>query len=417
VALTLALLVIAGQVVRVPPLADPAGAALPDAWMLHTPWSHAILAPVTTLWDGIAMLSMSRLKGLLAGLGLGYLAWRVLAVRARRAPVGQTVRREVVILGLALAGFGLFVVLGVTWTSRAPVRLAGLTIDELAFEPHAHTNASHDVKGWPVAGWDAEASRVWHQRAGIDAVFLTDHNTTAGWTQFRGTPALGQAVVCPGVELSAHGAHVIVLGDPLPGDHRPYRGTPANRARLFQEVRATPGAVAIASLPEFRGEAALFLGEGVQGFEITSGSPKANEFTRAERDLVLAMARRHGLAIVGAGDQHGYGATPMVWNVMTLPGWRRAGVSPCAAIVAQLRGAGPAAVRIVERTRLRPDHPLPALLTPVGVVWLAWATMAPISAAGWLLWIGLAAAGRVAVGNALRRRKQHAIMSTVAVYR
>jgi len=417
VALTLAALVLAAQAARLPTLGDPTGAALPDGWHLHTPWSHVLLAPITTLWDGIAMLSMPRLQGLLVGLAIGYLAWRIRARRARPQRWGAALGREAWTLGVVLIGFVLFVLVGVTWTTRAPARLAGLTLDDLAFEPHAHTNASHDVQGWPVAGLDAEASRAWHQRAGIDAVFLTDHNTVAGWSQRRGDPAPGEAIICPGVELSAHSAHVVVLGSPLPADQRPYRGTPANRAALFQEVRATPGAVAIASLPEYRGQAAEFAAEGVQGFEIVSGSPKANAFTRAERDSVIALARQHGLALVGAGDQHGYGATPMVWNVMTLPGWRRAGTAPCAAIVARLRSGGPDAARIVERTRLRTDATWPVVLTPLGVAWIAWATMPPASAAIWLLWIVAVAWVRRALRHALRRRGQQAIISTVSPYR
>lgn len=408
------LLILLAQLTGPAALSDPLGGPLPPDWRLHTPLPYAMLAPWFTLWDGVAMLSFSRLKGLLLGSALGYLIWRVVARRRRLVRRGRVALEELRALGLALAVFLAFILVGVAWNQRPAVRLAGLALEELTVEPHSHTPASHDVTGWPVAGFTAEASRRWHQRAGVDVLFITDHNAPATWTAEEGRADMGQAHLCPGVEVSAHGAHVLVLGIPLPADQRPFRGSAANRARLFAEVRATPGAVAIASLPEYRGEVDALVAEGAQGFEIVSASPKASELPRAERDSVIAEARRHQLALVAAGDQHGYGATTMAWNVMRLEGWRREEGPLCAAVVARLRDGGPAAVRIVERARLRPDHPLPGLLTPLGVVWLAWATMGPASLAGWLAWIWIAALGLRAGQAALRRRRTRAIMSTVS---
>jgi len=408
------LLIALAQATAPAALRDPLGDPIPPEWRLHAPLPYAALAPWFTLWDGVAMLSLSRLTGFVLGLALGYLAWRIVVRRRRPVRPRRAVLEELRTLGLALGAFAGFILVGVAWNQRPAVRLGGLALEELTVEPHSHTPASHDVTGWPVAGFSAEASRRWHQRAGVDVLFITDHNAPATWTAEEGRGEMGQAHLCPGVEVSAHGAHIIVLGTPLPPDHRPFRGSAANRARLFAEVRATPGAVAIASIPEYRGQVAALVAEGVQGFEIVSASPKANELPREERDSVIAVARRHGLALVAAGDQHGYGATPMAWNVLRLEGWRAEEQPLCAAVVARLRDGGPTAVRIVERTRLRPDHPLPAVLTPLGVVWLAWATMTSASLVGWLAWTWLTALGMRLVHDALRRRRTRAIMSTVS---
>lgn len=404
--------ILAAWATRVSPLSDPLGGALPGAWQLHRTLAYALLAPLVTVWDQIAMLPISRLTGLLAGLGLAYLAWRIRVRLRHRLRWHRAVLRELWGLAVAVAAFLGFVLVGLTWHARPVARLAGLGVDELTVEIHSHTNASHDVQGVLVEGFDAAASRAWHERAGVDLLFITDHNTTRGWNLHRGELPLERTQLCPGVELSAHGAHVVVLGTPLPESEQPYRGAPGNRARLFAEIAAAPGAVAIASLPEYRGQAEQFIAEGVRGFEITSASPKGGELPRVERDSIIALARRHGLLLVGAGDQHGYGATPMVWNVLRLPGWRTADGPPCAGVVAQFRSGGPETVRIVERTRLRVDSVLPWILTPLGVFWLAWSTASAPVVLGWLAWIWIAA--RAAAWYRTQQRRHHdAAVATV----
>lgn len=402
-----------GQVIRLPELSDPLGAPLPDGWQLGTPLLYTALAPLFSLWDNVAMLSRSRLGGFVLGLALAHLAWRVAVRWRRRVRWPRALMEEARAFLVAVLALGLFVAGGMAWNTRPPRPLTGLSAGEFTVELHSHTNASHDVQQWPVAGFDAAASRRWHQRAGIDLLFLTDHNTTAGWDR-RGAAGLpGETALCQGIEISAHGAHVVVLGGAPLADPATYRGGPERRARLFAEVGSRPDLVAIASLPEYRGRARAFADEGVGGFEIVNASPEANDISRLERDSVIALARTRGLALVAAGDQHGYGATPMAWNVVNAPGWRRLGADPCALVVHRLRTGGPAALRITERTRLRPDHWLPGLLTPIGVLWVTWATLNPTLGLAWLVWIWLIALGRTALRDALRRRRTRAIMSAV----
>ncbi|MDZ4673283.1 MAG: hypothetical protein SGI84_02450 [Gemmatimonadota bacterium] len=396
-------------------LSDPLGVPLDPAWRLDSPWLYTLGAPLFSLWDNVAMLSRSRLTGFLLGLAVAYLAWRLLERRVRRVRMRRIVLEEFRSLILALAGLALFVGVGMAWNTRPARRLIGLGGDELTVEIHSHTNVSHDVKSWPVSSFDAEASLQWHQRAGVDVLFVTDHNLTTGWERLGPTHDSGGVQACPGIEISAYGAHVVVLGTPLPADPAAYRGSIENRSRLFAEVAATPGAVAIASLPEYRGEAADFLSEGAGGFEIVNASPKANEFTRVERDSTVALARAHGATLVAAGDQHGYGATPMAWNVLLEPGWRRLGGALCATVVARFKAGGPEAVRMVERTRLRPDHWLPGFLTPLGVLWLAWATLPLAGAVSWLAWIWAIAVGSDMARRGLRERRARAILSAVGL--
>ena len=61
-------------VVSVPALSDPVAGAAPPSLSLAVPWLYLVLAPLFTLWDGVSMLSMARLKGFLVGLVVLYLA-------------------------------------------------------------------------------------------------------------------------------------------------------------------------------------------------------------------------------------------------------------------------------------------------------------------------------------------------------
>src|ERR687896_928453 len=77
VPLALTGILLAARIASVPALSDPVTTALPDRLHLSVPALYLLLAPLFTLWDGISMLSMSRLKGFLVGLILIYLLWRI----------------------------------------------------------------------------------------------------------------------------------------------------------------------------------------------------------------------------------------------------------------------------------------------------------------------------------------------------
>jgi hypothetical protein len=377
---TTAALLIA-RVVAAPAIADPTGAPLPAGLELSTPWIHLVLAPLFTLWDGTSMLSMSRLEGLVMGLVVLYVLWHAIRVWRHRRPL-----REVGYALLALTGFLLFVLVGATW-HRPMIGLSGVPEGMLVVDFHSHTNASHDVQGL-MQGWDLEASRRWHRRAGFDAFFLTDHNTR--------NPAIGQArdevpYACEGIEISAWRAHVVLLGSVDSVDRRAYTTSLEGVLRLIEDASTRFDAISIASIPEYErnhwNNLEVFVAAGLDGFEIVNASPKANELSRARRDSVIAVARRANRIVVGVSDQHGWGATSMVWNLVPLGNGQRSGQNPCSAITARLRTAGFEAVQVVERHRLRAEAWWPAWLTPVGLVWETWRGMGWPLTLGWLAWV------------------------------
>lgn len=386
----------AARVVPAPALSDPTGAALPDGVRLSTPWLHVVAAPVFTLWDGMSMLSMSRLVGCVYGVVGLFVLWRLTRLWRHRRPL-----RELGIIALGLAGFVLFLVTGAIW-HRPMVALTGVPAGTVAVDVHSHSNASHDVDGL-MRNWDVRASRRWHARAGFDAFFLTDHNTQAPAP--RDDPP-GPPYVCPGIEISAWRAHILLLGTRDTVNRRPYTKSLDGVLTLLADANPKYGAVSIASIPEYEryhwNNLEAWVEAGLGGFEVVNASPKANELSRARRDSVIALARRTNRLVVGASDQHGWGATSMVWNLVALAGDVGGGTNPCLAILRRLSVGGFGAVQIVERHRLRADSGWPVWLTAPGVVWETWRATGWPATIGWLVWIWIAAAG----GSYMKRRRR-----------
>lgn len=386
-ALVCSALLLAARFVAAPALADPTGAPLAAQLHLRAPALYLLLTPLFSLWDGITLLSFERLKGFLWGCVLLYLLWRVVAVRARPRSIPRGILREAAVLALSLLGFVCFVLAGLVW-HRPMLALAGVVPDDMVVDLHSHTNVSHDVRGTLMRGFDVEASRRWHGRAGFDAFFVTDHNTTAGWRGARPDPGL-QPAVCPGIEVSAWRAHIVLLGDTTDVHQPEYDGSLDKVLHLLRDSRSRYGALAIASLPEysrsFWPDLDSLVGAGVAGFEIVNASPKAADFPVARRDSIIRLARAHDLLLSGVSDSHGWGATSLTWTLVPLPGWRSL-PNPCPALLERL-GHPDDQIRIVERHHLTPESPWPWLLTPLGVLWEGWRSQGTMLTIGWLVWI------------------------------
>jgi hypothetical protein len=372
---------LAARVAAAPALSDPLGRPLPPHLRLFTPSSYLVLSPIYTLWDGVAMLSMSRLRGFLIGLALLFVAYRVLRLILRRRFSLGDERRALVGALVALAAF----VAGGLINHRPMLRLAGAAPGVAVVDFHSHTNASHDVRGTAMGRFDTKKNLAWHQRAGFDAVFVTDHNTTAGLV-----PTDSPLALCRGREVSAWRAHIVLLGGELDSVRGPYGRDWAGLRRLLADADTTYGALSVASIPEYErnhwGRLDSLVDAGLDGFEIVNASPKANELTRARRDTVIDLARRSGKFVVGVSDHHGWGATSMVWSLVPVTDWENLPERLCAGIIDALQLGFPA-VTIVERHRLRPDDWWPSWLTPIGVLWETWRSMGWAVTGAWLMWI------------------------------
>jgi hypothetical protein len=384
--LALSVLLLCARLLAAPALSDPVSGAAPAALHLRVPGTYFILAPLFTLWDGISMLSMTRLEGLLIGLALVYLLWRVIRAAGRTGRQRSSIAREIGTLALSLVLLLAFLIIGALW-HRPMLALAGTTPSEVVVDFHSHTRASHDVRDTWMRGFDSAANRRWHARAGFRAVFITDHNTVQALPVSHGPDAA--PVLCPGIEVSAWRSHIVLLGDSLPVDRTRYNASLDGLLSLLRSSETAYGALSLASLPEYRrnhwNRLDTLVGAGLDGFEIVNASPKANELTRPERDRVIHLARDSNRFVAGVSDSHGWGATSMVWNLVRVP----AGAPPqaiCSAVLNRLR-SGFSAIQIIERHRLRADSPWPLWLTPVGVLWESWRGMGWPLTVAWLVWV------------------------------
>lgn len=382
--LTITAALLAARLAAAPELSDPTGAVIPPSLHLHAPWLYVLFAPLFTLWDGVSMLSMSRLEWFLIGLAILYLLWRAAhAVRLIRREESWSPLRELLVLVASLATLVAFVAGGLLW-HRPMISLTGAGPDEIVTDFHSHTQVSHDVHNTLMRGFDTPANLRWHRRAGFDAVFITDHNTVEGLVPWSGTPAR-----CPGIEISAWRSHVVLLGDSLPVDRNRYNRSLEGLKDLLAVSDSSYGALSVLSLPEYErnhwGRLDSLVAAGADGFEIVNAAPKAAELTRARRDSVVALARRTNRFVVGVSDSHGWGATSLVWNLVPASGWR-AGGDPCARVLARLH-EGFDAVQVVERHHLRADSGWPLWLTPLGVVWETWRGVGAVLLWSWLAWI------------------------------
>ena len=390
-----ALLLIA-RLAGAPALFDPAGGTLPDGVRLRYPPLYLMLGPLFSLWDQVSMLDIDRLRGWLVGLGLLFLIWRLAVIRGRRRRLPGLPwvlwRRDGLRLLLAIAALALFIVGGALW-HRPMAALTGAPPSTIVADLHSHTNASHDVKGTLMGGFDAEANRRWHARAGFEAAFITDHNTTAGLPAMPSGASVAPGsgtVLCPGEEVSAGPGHIVVLGVTSPVDRSEFPPTYPGLLALLHDKDSLRSALTIASLPEYREHLWPRLPElvraGLDGFEIVNAAPRADALSPIERDSVIRLARDNDEFLAGVSDNHGWGATSMVWNLV-------AGTPPvppparCGAVLDRLRSGGFGAIQIAERRHLTRESLWPEWLTPLGVVWETWRTMGWALTASWLVWI------------------------------
>lgn len=309
VAILLIVLLLVTAIHPLPALVDAVTGSAPGDADLDRPVLYVLFAPLSNTLDALTFLSLPRAVWAL-------IVWIILLAAAgavRASSDSHSVRRIIATAALGPAIIVLLVVAAVLLPRPVPRLVSdgpGTVIDY-----HAHTKASHD--GRP--GWTLAKLAEWHERQGFQASYVTDHNVV-----YDGSlpPAEVSISLLPGVEWSVHEQHVVAIGpvEPLPRDS--FTVSTARMVRIFGAIERQ-GALSIASLPEYwrhhQEELGAFVMAGVDGFEIVNCSPKALGFPTDLRRQVISLAGSHDLMVVGASDNHGWGAVTCVWNV-SLPG-------------------------------------------------------------------------------------------------
>ena len=309
-------------VFSLPPLVDVGNPTLPLAATLRAPLLYDLFAPASTVLDTITLLSPAQYWATFALCILCFLGAVIAGERRAlgRVSATHTARSALRFLGGTVAALGIMLI--------APRPMASLALNDadlIAVDFHSHTEASHD--GRP--GFSAERNREWHRSSGFDAVYVTDHQTFDGALSgaARNPATSGETtVILPGVELRDGDEHLILIGvDPRrmkitspdwEGAAVAADGGPAPPMLLL----SLPGDILHIPNEEIAG--AIRIG----GIEASDGSPRGLAQAAIDRDSILALGSRLGIALVSGSDNHGWGRAAPAWSVLRIPGWR--GMSP-----------------------------------------------------------------------------------------
>ena len=386
-----ALLVVSG-VWGPPALATPTGAA-PDA-TLHVGWGYVLMAPVANVLDTLSVLTLGQHYAVLATLLLGYVLWRVLRDRSSRG----WVRRVGIETGTAIAALaGLVAFYGYGALGPRPMAAIEPADPEvLVLDVHSHTEHSHDAR----EGFDAEDNRAWHEDAGFDAVYVSDHRNWGGWREgVTGNPARAGAgtTLLPALEIKWKTKYASALGEPQ--RYRPaMEGNtliPDSMYALLRRGVLRP--TLVLTIPEQLDNvpAATDDSIGFVAIEVSDASPRGLAQSRRDRPLILRMVDSLDLAPVAATNNHGWGRTAAAWTLMPLPGWREMTPEELnAAIEERLHRLRAEAARVVERrSPYLGTSPWVLAMTVPAIGWQMFGGIGLAERISWLVWTWLIALG------------------------
>lgn len=379
VAITLAVVVSSGM--AVPPILDAAtGEEVVEA-SLSRPLGYLLLAPLSNVFDTLVLLSLRQHIALATGAFVLLASWRVW-----RALRGAS--RWSHLMSLAVFFVGIIVLYAAA--ALLPRPMAALVSDNaniLRVDFHSHTNASHDSRQ------SVEANRRWHEAAGFDVAFVTDHYAVAGAERAIATNprVAGEGtVLLQSIETAWNGEHVTILGA-----QRTYNGlmTPDLRnvdtsaVRLGSIIPSREPVIVwnhprdLTRLPAHSGPGT----GGIRAIEIVNGGPKDIDRVRANRAAMLALAERADLALTAGTDNHGWGRAAPGWTLLRIFNWRS--MTPDALAIqidAVIRGGAFGSTRVVERRVADsrqmvwasvvtvPARMLTTLSNDERVVWILW---------------------------------------------
>jgi len=367
---------------------------------LRSPLSYIVLAPLCDVLDAMSTLSVRQHMALtVTGLGL-YAMWRT---RRRRFWLSQPPTLLAEFAGataVVLSVVGAYLLL--TLVDRPMAALEISDPDSVIVDFHSHTNASWDGR----RTFTLERNRAWHEAAGFEVAYVTDHlpsaSVTASIPPARG---IGHTLLLPSFEIDCRGMHVVVLGA-SPTEARAW--CDGEQPDWLDESGAngalSASAVVIATLPGRLDDLAR---ADVSSVEVVDGAPRALDQLARDSDRVMAVAARYGLSLVTGSNLHGWGRTAVAWTAIEIPGWRA--LSPealDATIRAHLHGRPDGSVHVIERRRVRPGESAVSLVSTLpDVAWNMLVMMSPSERLSWTIWIWLAWIG----ARILARRSARAL--------
>lgn len=381
-----------------------------DGAVLERPLAYLVGAPLFGVWDTLTLLALPQHFAVLATLAAFYVSWRQRA-RSGSASWRDRILREARAGVVAVIGLGAFYAAG----ALLPRPMTGIRVDDpnaIVVDFHSHTEVSHDGR----SGFGAEENRAWHDAAGFDVAYVTDHygwrGFDAGRIQNPADPGSGVGLL-EGAELRIHRRPVVALGDravylsALDADSV-YLDPDALRAAVLNGgqpptfIYTMPGALRFV-VPSTEDEPT-----GVVAIEIHDASPRGLEQTRSERTEIVALADSLDLALVGVSNLHGWGRTATAWSLVRVDAWRSLPPGDIGeAIETALHERRRDAVEVVERVAPHhDDSPVRIALTVPLVLVSHGRALSWGERTSWLLWLlCLGGAFRLSSSAAARRRR------------
>jgi len=374
------------------PLRDMATGHLVDDAMLVRPAAYIALAPICDVLDALTLLSVRQTLVLLASIALIYATWRIVR-RGRGGSIGRRIARET-LLALAVLGVVLVVYAVGVLVPRPMAALRLTDPDLIAVDFHSHTNASHDGRGW----FTARRNREWHQAAGFDAAYVTDHKSFAGAVAaVHANPPRADdgTVLFSGLEYVWEHNHVNALGVTVRDFTSPAAVARGEGPAAVADTE--PQVVLIQTIPDAlqRTHAADANGRGgVLGIELSDGSPRGIEQAQRDHAALLHIADSLNLAVVAGSDNHGWGRTAVAWSVLRIPGWRALTPQALGAAIEQtIRAQRRHAARVIGRRSPDPGRSMYALVATLPAVTATMlVALSPAERLSWVVWVWAVAA-------------------------
>lgn len=357
------------------------------------PWIYVLFAPFFQLVDHLTILSLKQHFAFLFLLNVGWILFRIRALRGTILTANLTLMEcgKFLLFQIVLFIFAGIIIL----VPRPMARLEVTDPDGMVLNFHSHTCHSWDAR----KSFTSANNLRWHERAGFHASFITDHNVFAGSEEGYQKSINDKSLnirSMKGEEVSLYKSHWVLLGINQIVPNAKYDLGIEGIESFLKDMRKMKTVIVIASLPEYwfyhwGNDMAKFVEWGVQGFEIVNSATPSLDFTPELRASVVDFCREHNLIMMGATDNHGWGRTNYVWNIIHLPNWQTLPVEKLTPSVLELlKKERFKAVRVVVRIKAEPKGCWFCLIAdPILQIWEASRSMPLSQTLSCIIWIWL----------------------------
>lgn len=339
---------------------------------LELNWVYLLFSPFFNTLDTLSFLSSSQHLSLILWLLILPTLCTLYSALKQQLPWLKLVLKVLKTLLLSVLCL-LFLYATAVLMPRAMGALHAQDKDVLLVDFHSHTNHSWDANHF----FTAEHNRLWHQKAGFDVAFITDHQSFLGAEQGKkDNPASAQdgVMLLSGLEEVYQGVHVMALC----ADSSIYEVSKTGCKPLF--VQANPSDIERLAITHADGQ-------GVLAIEIHDAAPVGLEEIK-NRDRWLEQAKKFNIAVVYGSDNHGWAFAASAWSALLIPGWQTMSADALEhAITQHIRDAGFTAVQVIERHMVEPATSwLGHITMPIQLFWRILCNLSMAERLSWLLW-------------------------------